>query len=136
MKGCVKVHSNLLKQDVYVRDSVPSVADVAPRPSSYSYDSLRQVITSNGVEEVLERVPYPITPETVNSQVAGADYHNSLDQDWGAPPRGQNIENLSDIQYLLSNPEMIGVVQERIKSALVSAQSKGDSPSDSLSEKV
>lgn len=118
MKGCKKVYSNLLAQNVYVRDcclNLDKPLDV-PEPT---YISLDEVITDKGVEIVEKVEEYPITPEYVDSFVAGSDYRNNLAEAVvQSANRAGSQTNLGDIRsvqdVLAKNPDVVNALYSQL----------------------
>lgn len=126
-----KVVSNLLQQDVYVRDLRYS-KPLSPHSSSRSY--LAEVIEFKDNSEVhsLKEVDYPITPEYVNSFADSVDYRidplNCPQQ-----PRGKNLGDITGTQELLGLDS--SVLQSKItelRSQLESLQVMQNKKSESL----
>lgn len=91
-----RVRSNLLQQDCYVRDcSLKS--DVIGVRSSSEYLTLNEKVTQTGLTQEVVSVPYPITPQSVNSYVESCDYRRDP---LGAIMRGGSRVNLGDVTAL------------------------------------
>lgn len=69
----VKVHSNLLKQDCYLRYYVPDEVDVV-HSTPKKFVNLTEVPDEDGLKVVATEENYPITPEYVSSFAASTDY--------------------------------------------------------------
>lgn len=95
---CKRLQSNLLQQNVYIRDCSP-VKEVSV-PAVSSYPELERKETQYGFEEKVVQRDYPITPEYVNSFAETADYKNNLSEAMNAPPRGKGLGDLRDVQEL------------------------------------
>lgn len=92
-----KLSSNLLKQNCYIRSTV----DECENSSDYSektYVSIDEVVTNNGVHLVEKSVPYPITPQYVNSFVDSSDYRRDPVNAVLNAPHRQNLGDISGIQ--------------------------------------
>lgn len=90
-----KVHSNLLAQDVYVRDTVPKTFFCSHcREQEKNVPQLVEKIGDNGVTHCIEFVPYPHTPEAVKSYADSVDYR--LDP-LSAVNNGVQRPNLGDV---------------------------------------
>lgn len=92
-----RLQSNLLQQNVYVRDCVESPVDLRRGFIPCTYFSLDQVVQDDGVKEVLTEHEYPVTPESVNSYVSSCDYR--LDPA-GAIAGSVKRQNLGDVRAM------------------------------------
>lgn len=97
-KKCVRLHTNMLAQNVYVRDCVRAV-DLG-LPPCIQYPELERKDTDFGFEERVVIRDYPITPESVSSFAETADYKNNLVEALNAPSRGKGLGDIRDIQDL------------------------------------
>lgn len=93
MKKCTKVVSNLLQQNVYVRDVLP-IFDEKKDYRQDTYPELETVDLPNGYFEKVVEKPYPHTPESVASYADSCDYRLNLDAAMAAPPKA----NLGDVR--------------------------------------
>lgn len=92
-----KLSSNLLKQNCYIRSTVEE-CDKCSDYSEKSYVSIDEVVTNNGVHLVEKTVPYPITPQYVNSFVDSSDYRRDPVNAVINAPRRQNLGDISGVQ--------------------------------------
>lgn len=100
-----KVCSNLLQQNVYVRDcTLKSDLQSAGSSQSSYYTSLDEEITEDGNRFKYVDYEYPITPSYVNSFASGSDYHNDLQSALLSSPPGKNLNDVSSLQKILSMP--------------------------------
>lgn len=135
MKNCRKVYSNLLAQNVYVRDCCPTLDSPLERPEP-TYLSLDEVVTGSGVE-IFEKIEeYPITPEYVDSFVEGSDYRTNLAESAvQSAQRASSRVNLGDIRtaqdILSKNPDVVNSLYIQLLSKF--KQDKQDSTKDSPS---
>lgn len=92
-----RVLSNLIAQDCYIRDccALDELHEVVA-PGVYTTLIEKVVNTDKGTsyEQEFVEVPYPITPESVNSYVDSADYHRDP---VGAVLSSSPRKNLGDI---------------------------------------
>lgn len=94
MSSVRRVQSNLLQQNVYVRDCC-LVHDVADPLTTSSYPELKRKEFDNGFSEVVEDIEYPITQDYVNSFADSCDY--KLDP-VSAISKGRSGSGLGDIR--------------------------------------
>lgn len=95
-----KVISNLLQQDVYVRDLRYSKPLVRHRDSVRGYFAEFVEVKDNSEIHSLKEVDYPITPEYVNSFADSVDYR--IDPlNCSQLPRGKNLGDMTGVQELL-----------------------------------
>lgn len=97
-KGISRVQTNLIQQNVYVRD-VTRKSDLKT-PVTESYYSLEEVSDGNSVREELVEHPYHITPQYVNSFVESADYRRDPASAVLNAPKRQNLGDVRDVQKL------------------------------------
>lgn len=92
---CRRIKSNLLLQDLFLRDIVVP-KDIHTEYGAPQYYELQQKPLENGIgiQETLVAVDYPISPESVKSQAAGCDY--KIDPN-AAIARSGSRKNLGDI---------------------------------------
>lgn len=92
-----RVLSNLIAQDCYVRDCCPfeELREVVA-PGAYTTLNEKVFNSDKGTsyEQEFVEVPYPITPESVNSYVDSADYHRDP---VGAVLASSPRKNLGDV---------------------------------------
>lgn len=96
MSKTKQVFSNVLKQNVYVRDCVDAF-DLRFGNPRCKYYSLDDVVEGDGVRQVVTEQEYPVTPESVNSYRDSCDYR--LDPA-GAIARGEKRQNLGDVRQM------------------------------------
>lgn len=97
-----RVNCNLLQAEIYARNAqmcVPCVHNY----SGKKYHELRNVDVANGMAQVPVAVPYPITPDSVKSYAASADYRNDPAAAMAMQPPAPNLGDLTDIQKVLSS---------------------------------
>lgn len=92
-----KLSSNLLKQNCYIRSTVDE-CDKCTDYSEKSFVTIDEVVTSNGVHIVENSIPYPITPQYVNSFVDSSDYRRDPVNAVLNAPRRQNLGDITGIQ--------------------------------------
>ncbi len=92
-----KIFTNILKQNCYIRDCVEE-KEVSTDYIDKFYTSVDEVVTSNGVKLVENQVPYPITPQYVNSFVDSSDYRRDPVNAVINAPKRQNLGDISGIQ--------------------------------------
>lgn len=105
--------SQLLQQNVFLRDTVPAYDLKKGNESKEYYDVFEEdVIDKDGCpvhREVLKKVPYPHTPETVQSYESSTDY--KVDPSNVRRSGGVNLGDISGVQSLFrsdnaaQNPE-------------------------------
>lgn len=96
-----KVQSNLLQQDIYLRDCLPAYEKSCP--VSKKYFELQRKTVANGIVEELVECDYPITQESVNSYLDTSDYRNNPAQAiLNATPR-KNLGDITEIQDFIAN---------------------------------
>ncbi|WGL31082.1 hypothetical protein [Dipodfec virus UOA04_Rod_708] len=105
-----KVQSNLLKQNVYIRENIPEVSCCLDSVKKY-YDIQRVTDpVKNVVEDKIIERDYPITPDYVNS-FSDCDYHNDVTgamaysannpkQNLGDVTSLQDVANMDDTQRM------------------------------------
>lgn len=90
-----KVSSNLLKQNVYVRDCTPDLVSDLKSNSPATYESLDEVLTPDGtIKTEFKTMDYHITPDFVKSFSDSCDYRADPS---GAIARSSPRTNLGDI---------------------------------------
>lgn len=97
-KRCVRLQSNLLQQNIYIRDCARA-SDVETSVCE-KYPELERRDTDCGFEERVVSRDYPITPESLNSFAETADYKNNLVEAMHAPSRGKGLGDIRDMQDL------------------------------------
>lgn len=103
-----KVKFNLIQQNVYVRENASEVVEDKQNYGVKTYESIDEVVTSDGVELRRTVQEYPITPESVNSYIESSNYKNNIEQALNASPRGQNIGDVAALQDIIaSNPQAV-----------------------------
>lgn len=96
-----KVQSNLLQQDIYIRDCLPAYDKSCE--VSKKYFELQCKTVSNGIVQELVECDYPITQESVNSYLDSSEYRNNPVQAiLNGSPR-QNLGDITEIQDFISN---------------------------------
>ena len=97
-----KIYCNQQQMEVYARN--PEICrDCKGNSAIKSYYELREKTTANGISYNLEKVDYPITPESVASYAASADYRNDINAAFNSSSRGQNLGSVAaDMQSVLS----------------------------------
>lgn len=110
-----RVQSNLLQQNVYVRDCVGSPVDLRCGFVPCTYFSLDQVVQDDGVKEVLSEHDYPVTPDSVNSYVSSCDYR--LDPA-GAIAGSVKRQNLGDVRAMQDVSKMDAAEAQALLSSL------------------
>lgn len=96
-----RVNCNLLQAEIYARNAqmcLPCVHNY----SGKKYNELRNVDVANGIAQVPVEVPYPITPDSVKSYAASADYRNDPATAMAMQPSAPNLGDLTDVQKVLS----------------------------------
>lgn len=102
-KETKRVRCNLLQAEIYVRSPECCIDCKSPQKSKDTYFELREKLVKNGTVQELVEVDYPITPESVKSYAAAADYRNDVNAALAAEPRGNNLGDLTAVQELLSS---------------------------------
>lgn len=120
--------SQLLQQNVFLRDTVPAYDLKKGNESKEYYDVFEEdVIDKDGCpvhREVLKKVPYPHTPETVQSYESSTDY--KVDPSNVRRSGGFNLGDISGVQSLFrsdnaaQNPEF----QDFLKKIVAYSQSQ------------
>lgn len=109
-----KVVSNVLKQNCYIRDCIP-IEDVSSEYSDKTFKSLTETQTSKGIDINFVDVPYPITPQYVNSFVDSSDYRRDP---VNAVANGVKRTNLGDVSGLQDVLGLDFVSAQKLYSAL------------------
>lgn len=120
--------SQLLQQNVYLRDTVPAYDLKTGNKIMEYYDVFEEdTIDENGFpvhREVMQKVPYPHTPESVQSFESSTDY--KIDPLNARRSGGVNLGDISAVQSLLhsdcasQNPDY----QELLKKIVAYSQSQ------------
>lgn len=120
--------SQLLQQNVFLRDAVPAYDLKKGNDPKEYYDVFEEdVIDKDGCpihREVMKKVPYPHTPESVQSFESSTDY--KIDPSNARRPGGVNLGDISAVQSLFhsdtaaQNPEY----QELLKKIVAYSQSQ------------
>lgn len=110
------VVSNLLQQNVYVRDVAP-IFDERRDYRQETYPELEVVDFPNGYAERVVEKPYPHTPEQVASYADSCDYRLNLDAALAAPPG----PNLGDVRIYQSMFDQNGL---ELREKMLAAQAK------------
>lgn len=101
---CKKVESNLLKQRVLVTDVLP-VFDCQTKYTEGFYETLDTVsgVDDRGAysRDIVRRVPYEITPESVKSYADSVDYHVDPARAVANGSAGRNLGDVRDFQRIL-----------------------------------
>lgn len=100
-----KLRSNLLEQDVYVRDTRPTYVD----HNNYLVDEYltMDVVPDSEQRSMKERYSvekYPVTPESVNSYADGTNYRLDVAQAVSNPAPGKNFGDVAAMRDILSLP--------------------------------
>lgn len=101
--NCRSLKSQLLQQNVFLRDTVPAHDLKKGNECKDYYDVFEEdVIDRDGFpvhREVLKKVPYPHTPESVQSFESSTDY--KIDPSNARRVGGVNLGDISAVQSLL-----------------------------------
>lgn len=110
---CRPLKSQLLQQNVFLRDTIPAYDLKKGNVSKEYYDVFEEdIIDKDGFpvhREVMKKVPYPHTPESVQSFESSTDY--KIDPSNARRSGGTNLGDISAVQALLrsdsamQNPE-------------------------------
>lgn len=124
-----RVRINLIQQNVYVSESLPAQS-VHHSSVPETYPELVQKTVANGIQESIEHIPYPHTPERLKSYVDSTSYKTDLQSAVNAPARGVNLGDVTAMQELsrMGN-DQIDALFDRIKEAVKAknADPQGDS---------
>lgn len=120
--------SQLLQQNVFLRDTVPAYdLKKGNAPKEY-YDVFEEdVIDKDGFpvhREVMEKVPYPHTPESVQSFESSTDY--KIDPSNARRSGGVNLGDISAVQSLFrsDSASQSSEYQELLKKIVAYSQSQ------------
>lgn len=97
-----KVPCNLIQAQVYARNP-ELVKDMNTSYTDKTYPVLREHTLPNGSIYAIEQEKYPVTPESVKSYAASADYRRDIATAVNTPARGKNLGDLSSVQEILSS---------------------------------
>lgn len=100
MSQCRRVRSQLLAQDIYVRDCVPLKFD-ENKYIKDKYVELERIQEGNGFKDVLVEREYPHTAESLNSYAESADYRADINAAMASSPRGVNLGDMTAGQEYL-----------------------------------
>lgn len=118
----MKKRNGLLSQNVYRLDLVSYETPIAPSPSHYV--DLKEAACPSGITLMESVQEYPITPEYVQSFLDSTDYKTQLSESMNASPRGINLgtfcSSVSDLLSLMSNPDEVRSLADRLKSIQLS----------------
>lgn len=91
-------------QNIYRLDSMPlHTAHVIPQKQ---YDSLERKKLPNGFVEEIEVKDYPITKDSINSYVDGADYRRDPATAIANAPKRVNLGDISEVQkFIAEDPQ-------------------------------
>lgn len=135
MKGCKKIHSNVLQQDIYVRDA-SAARDLKTDFLQKSYVAQDFKTEQGAVREVLHREPYPITPDYVNSFVDACDYRSDplAAQVKSANDNRKNLGDVASLQnvYAMSAEQVSAYLSklQNLYADKVTAEKAAQSASD------
>lgn len=99
-KEFTRVNCNLLQAEIYARNA--QISGTCSHNYNATYKELRTIDTPTGIRQVLVDVPYPVTPESVKSYAASADYRNDPAAAMATPAPSANLGDLTDVQKVLS----------------------------------
>lgn len=99
---CRRIKSNLLMQDLYLRDIVVP-KDIHTEYGAPQYFELQQKPLEHGIgiQETLVPVDYPISPENVKSQASGCDYKVDPNAAIARSVSRKNLGDITSMQELL-----------------------------------
>lgn len=118
MKRSSRVMSNLIQQNVYIRDVVHSSDIRSTSPvGSISFVSVEEDVKENSHSFKDVKYPYPITPEYVSSFASSVDYKtnqsamnaNSGRVNLGDVSKVQEFLNLSDVDKIKLYQDLLRV---------------------------
>lgn len=129
-----KVRCNLMQADVYLRnpdicgDCQSNVKNVGKK----YYELITKQMPNGMVQELVE-VDYPITPASVKSYAASADYRNDINSALSSTPRGKNLGDLTKVQQVLSSDmetarNLYGNLKKIFENAQTQAESSAAEP--------
>lgn len=99
---CQKIKSNLVQQDCYLRHFVPLTQLKKRAPIKTYVDVVEVDELVDGVpthREIYKEVPYPHTPETLNSYRSSCDY--KTDPANAVRPARENLGDVTEAQKIL-----------------------------------
>lgn len=121
--------SQLLQQNVFLRDTVPAYDLKKGYVIKEYYDVFEEdVIDKNGFpvhREVMKKVPYPHSPESVQSFLSSTDY--KLDPSNARRSGGLNLGDISAVQSLFQSSDTASQnseYQELLKKIVAYSQSQ------------
>ena len=123
-KNSTRVQSNLLQQNCYVRDCSLK-KDLQTPDSEFTYLSIDEKPTHNGLVHEVSEYPYEITPSYVNSFADSSDYRKDPLNAIANGIQRSNLGDVSDLQKVLSMDEsqqLALLSQLKAKFAQASAQ--------------
>lgn len=140
MSKTKQVFSNVLKQNVYVRDCVDAF-DLRFGNPRCKYYSLDDVVEGDGIRQVVTEQEYPVTPESVNSYRDGCDYRFDPA---GAIARGVKRQNLGDVRQMQEVMNMdaeeaaaqYALLKQRFEAAAAAAAGGNDGNEGEVSKEV
>lgn len=94
--GTSRIRSNLLEQNVYIRDVTTKSS--SGLVSSDTYFSLEERVVKDGIKQELVEYPYPITPASVDSYLESSDYRRDPLSALNSKPRGVNLGDIRSLQ--------------------------------------
>lgn len=99
--------SNLIQQNVYLRDVRRVSDDTSHVEPPVVYPELVSELTSDGFKQVMVSRDYPITRESVKSYADSVDYKQNL----GDVPRvsAENLGDITEIQRIVSTMDSSSV---------------------------
>lgn len=131
---CRPLKSQLLQQNVFLRDTVPAYDLKKGNVAKEYYDVFEEdVIDKDGFpvhREVLKKVPYPHTPESVQSFESSTDY--KIDPSNARRTGGVNLGDISAVQSLFrsdnaaQNPEYQDLLKKIVSYSQTQFQKKVD----------
>lgn len=128
------IPSSLIQQNCFVRDVV-RLTDSPVSSSSENYLSLDEVVTDKGVELREVVVPYPVTPQYVNSFVDSSDYRKDPFSSVAQSSKGFNLGDIRDIQNVSSmDTEKAREVYNRLKELFFQSDNQSENQSDNQSD--
>lgn len=135
MSKSKKVYSNLLKQNVYLRDCSPCTTQDLGMHSAAEYTSVDEVVTDDGIKLDFKKVEYPITPGYVNSFADSCDYKSDpLGTIAKSSAPGPNLGDISAFQEVCSMDMMQArELYARLKEVFSRPKSESKSVPDSNS---
>lgn len=125
------VVTNLLRQNCYVRDAV-RCDDLKTVCSESSYESLDEVVSSDGLKIRYSSVPYHITPEYVNSFADSSDYRKDPANAIATAPKRVNLGDITPFNDVASMDTALAMsLYDQLKNKF-SNLSKSDVPKSNV----